>query len=269
MARVDASPADPVAAFYDSLASTYDRLYPDWDAAAREQGDVLHGQVAAVLGPGPLAVVDVAVGIGTQLIGLAGRGHRMTGTDISGEAVLRAGAECTVRGIEAGRGVADMRALPFRDASFDVALCADNAVAHLLAPAALVAALEEMRRVTRPGGVVLVTVRDYAEARASRLPGTLPQVSDNGIAVQVWHWHEDGEHYDLEHYALDHDALDHDALAQAGESWKVTCRRTTMWALLPNDLLGCAARAGLTNAEWVAPRESGFFQPLMVARAPA
>jgi hypothetical protein len=69
---------DAVAAFYDSLAATYDRLYPDWVAASAEQGDALHSLVSTTTGPGALRILDVAVGIGigTQLIGLAAHGPR-------------------------------------------------------------------------------------------------------------------------------------------------------------------------------------------------
>jgi ubiquinone/menaquinone biosynthesis C-methylase UbiE len=54
--------------------------------------------------------------------------------------------------------VADVHALPFEDASFDV-VHAHQVLQHLTDP---VAALREMRRVARPGGVVAVRDADYA-----------------------------------------------------------------------------------------------------------
>lgn len=54
--------------------------------------------------------------------------------------------------------VADVHALPFEDASFDV-VHAHQVLQHLVDP---VAALREMRRVTRPGGLVAVRDADYA-----------------------------------------------------------------------------------------------------------
>lgn len=54
--------------------------------------------------------------------------------------------------------VADVMALPFDDGSFDV-VHAHQVLQHLPDP---VAALREMRRVTRPGGVVAVRDADYA-----------------------------------------------------------------------------------------------------------
>jgi len=57
---------------------------------------------AAAIGPilerecaraGPLRVLDGACGIGTQALGLAGRGHRITGCDLNAAAVERARQE--------------------------------------------------------------------------------------------------------------------------------------------------------------------------------
>ncbi|MFF4083474.1 hypothetical protein ACFYZN_29315 [Streptomyces sp. NPDC001777] len=80
-------------------------------------------------------------------------------------------------------------------------------------------ALAEMRRVLRPDGLL----RD-------RPASTPPQVhrsvdcadgEERTVTFQLWHWHDDGEHYDLEHFQL---------LPAAGE-WRVQVRRTTYWAL--------------------------------------
>jgi hypothetical protein len=33
------------AGFYDDLAASYHRIYPDWEASSRRQGDALHAEV--------------------------------------------------------------------------------------------------------------------------------------------------------------------------------------------------------------------------------
>ncbi|MCJ1676276.1 hypothetical protein MTF65_02665 [Streptomyces sp. APSN-46.1] len=43
--------------------------------------------------------------------------------------------------------------------------------------------------------------------------------------------------------------------------------RTTYWALGRDRLAGLAAEAGFVDPEWRMPQETGFFQPLLVARA--
>ncbi len=247
---------DGPAAFYDSLAATYHHLYPDWDAACREQGRALHRLLVSANQPGPLSVLDTAVGIGTQLLGLAEFGHRVTGTDVSREAVRRARSECVTRRILANLTVADMRNLPFADAEFDALICADNALAHLMFQDEVVAALREHRRVTRPDGAVLISIRDYDQARVEQRPGTLPQVSGDSIAFQVWDWHDDHARYDLQHFQL----------TKEDGAWQVVGRRASCWAMTRAELSACADEAGLVDARWREPDETGFFQPLLTAR---
>lgn len=248
------------AEFYDQLAATYDRLYPDWELACREQGQALHALLCRELGPGPHRVLDAAVGIGTQLLGLTGLGHRVYGTDISHGAVRRAAAESARRGADAALGVADMRALPFAEAGFDAVVCADNAVPHLMSRADVTRALGEMRRVTRPGGTVLLSIRDYDLARREHPTGTPPQVSGTGgevtITFQVWRWREDGARYDLQHFQL----------VGEGRGWRVACRTASYWAITRAELGDCAERAGLSELEWLQPEDSGFFQPVLMGR---
>ena len=112
------------------------------------------------LQPG-LSLLDVGCGPGTITLDLARHvaPGAVVGVDTS-EAVLdiaRTAAE------QAGEPavtfqVADAMALPFDDDTFDV-VHAHQVLQHLTDP---VAALRELRRVTRPGGVVAVRDADYA-----------------------------------------------------------------------------------------------------------
>jgi SAM-dependent methyltransferase len=247
------------AVFYDDLAPGYHRLYRDWDAAINEQARALDLLLGSRLGNGPDRILDCAVGVGTQTLGLLQLGHRLWGTDISIGAVERARSECHQRGLEAELGAADMRMLPFRDDSFDAVICADNAVAHLPSIHDAVRAFREMGRVTRPGGVIIASIRDYAAARRDRLPGTLPQVNNTSgvqtIAFQVWDWLADGRRYDLKHFSL----------TPRGDTWDVTTRCSTLYAFTEAELVECAEQAGLQDIEWRAPPGIDFFQPVVVA----
>lgn len=248
-----------VARFYDELADDYHLIYSDWDASIRQQGNALD----ALIGQDRAAVLDCSCGIGTQAIGLALRGHRVTGTDLSPRAVARAAREAAGRSLELRTAIADMRRLPFADGRFDAVVCADNALPHLLTERDAHAALAEMRRVLRPGGVLLVSTRPYDDLVRDRPTSTPPQVhriadgDERTVTFQLWHWHDDGEHYDLEHFQLH----------PAGADWRVQVRRTTYWALGRDRLTGLAAKAGFVDLGWRMPQESGFFQPLLVARA--
>jgi SAM-dependent methyltransferase len=98
-------------------------------------------------------VLDVGCGDGEVLAGLVRWGAlpaRLVGVDVRADAVARA----HVHWPEIGLDVADATALPYRDASFDLALCftlftsiLDDGIARQVAG--------EVRRVLRPGGALL------------------------------------------------------------------------------------------------------------------
>lgn len=238
-----------VARFYDQLAADYHLIYDDWDGSTERQGRALDTVIRAALGPEPATVLDCACGIGTQAVGLALRGHRVTGTDIS--------------------PAADMRALPFGDGSFDVVVCADNSLPHLLTDDDLLTALGEMRRVLRDGGLLLISTRPYDQIRRSRPVSTAPQLHGSGagrtVTFQLWDWSEDGERYDLERFQLI-PADDDDTGDDTGDDWRVEVRRTTYRALTERQLAALVTDAGFDGPAWRQPEDSGFFQPLLTAR---
>jgi glycine/sarcosine N-methyltransferase len=238
-------PAHPPAAFYDDLAASYDRIYPDWQASSQRQGDALHAVIAGELGPGPHRVLDCAVGIGTQLLGLAANGHRLAGSDISPGAVGRAHAECRRRGVQAGLAVADMRALPFADGAVDVVVCADNSLPHLLTAEDVTGALGEMGRVARPG-------RSGRGDHARLRPGP-PGAAVHHAAVSV---------------AGDRRVDGHLPAVGLVARRRVAQRQTAYWALTRAQLSGFARQAGLAAPQWRVPDQTGFFQPLLLAHAP-
>lgn len=248
--------------FYDGLAEGYHLLYPDWEETVLQQGEALDALVRGQLGDTTQDVLDCACGIGTQAIGLARCGHRVTGTDLSPRAAARAVREAAAAGLRLRAAAADMRALPFPADRFDAVLCADNSVAHLLTPDVLEAALSSMLRVLRPGGLLVIGLRDYTEARRARWSSTPPRTAPtaNGgraVSFQLWDWHEDGEHYDFEHFQL----LPDDS--PSGDGWQVRVRRTTSWAMPREQLTDAAARAGFRDLVWRDPAETGFFQPVL------
>ncbi|WP_433893787.1 class I SAM-dependent methyltransferase [Streptomyces sp. CA-111067] len=257
-------PSD-VARFYDRLAADYHLLYADWDASMSRQGAALDRIIGAALGQGddrgPFSVLDCSCGIGTQSIALGLRGHRVTGTDISPSAAARAVREAALRDVPLRAAGADMRQLPFADGRFDVVLSADNSLPHLLSAPDVRAALGEMRRVVRDGGLLVLSTRPYDEIRRTRPASTLPQLAPapggRAVTFQLWDWHDDGEHYDLEHFQLVSD----------GPDWRVEVRRTSYWALTRRQLTGFVTEAGFAGPEWTEPERSGFFQPVLTARA--
>ena len=188
-----------VRAFYDSVAEQYHLIFEDWERSVERQADVL-APLLSQRWSDARHVLDAAVGIGTQALGLAARGFRVTGSDLAPAAVARARREARSRRLQLELACADFRALPFADGSADVVIACDNALPHLLSTSEIRRALAELRRCVRPGGGCLVSMRDYPSPPA---PGTVESrpygVREwNGaryFAEQEWRW--EGETYRL------------------------------------------------------------------------
>ncbi|MGI5531374.1 class I SAM-dependent methyltransferase [Streptomyces syringium] len=118
-----------------------------------------------------MAVLDIGCGPGTitaDLAALVPQGQ-VTGLDAAADVLERARAVARERGLDNVRfTTGDVHALDFPDGSFDV-VHAHQVLQHVGDP---VAALREMRRVCRPGGVVAVRDADYAAMTwYPRVPG--------------------------------------------------------------------------------------------------
>lgn len=134
--------------------SIYAFQHPPLDLPAR----VL--ELAAVRGDE--TVVDVGCGNGAYLGALARRGHtgQVLGVDLSAGMLRAARARAPQARLAAG----DAAALPLRDHASDLTL-AMHMLYHVPAPRA---AVRELRRVTRPGGRVLVVLNGRDHLRELR-----------------------------------------------------------------------------------------------------
>lgn len=123
-------------------------------------------------------VLDVGCGRGLMMIGAALRlvdGHAIgidiwQASDQSGNTSDGAVANAVIAGVSRRVEVrtADMRALPFPAASFDVVL-SHWAVHNLAVPADRALALAEMTRVLRPGGILLLADIGHRHTYAEQL----------------------------------------------------------------------------------------------------
>jgi SAM-dependent methyltransferase len=120
-----------------------------WYAGQRAIASALLEPAIGGGGPRPRRLLDAGCGTGFNLLALSGLG-RAVGVDLAPEAI----AFCRERGVRAVR--ASLLALPFPDASFD-AVTSFDAIYHAWVTDDR-AAVAEMARVVRPGGVVLVRV---------------------------------------------------------------------------------------------------------------
>ncbi len=247
-----------VRAFYDELAPLYHLVYEDWEASVARQGTAL----ASLIGEhwaGTRTVLDAAVGIGTQALGLLARGFRVIGSDLSRGAVDRARREAAARHLPLACLVADFGALPVRTASVDVVLICDNALPHLETPQDIETALAECFRCARPGGGCLISMRDYGPPPP---PGTV-EVRPYGERVwagrrydvrQVWSWR--GPHYDL---AFEIVPLD-------GSAESATTHKSSYLAIPVAQVVELMKGVGFESVRRVDAR---FFQPVLVGTRPA
>ncbi|WP_371792572.1 hypothetical protein OG285_27990 [Streptomyces sp. NBC_01471] len=113
----------------------------------------------------------------------------------------------------------------------------------------------------RPGGLLLLSTRRFGQLRREQPQSTPPQVrdgtaEDRTITFQLWDWHPDGERYDLEHFQL----------LPGDGTWVTRTRHATHWALTQAEAAGFAATAGFTETSRHEPVDTGFFQPVLVAK---
>jgi SAM-dependent methyltransferase len=244
-----------VRAFYDGLAPWYHLIYENWDASVVRQGAELASIIRERWGAGARFVLDAALGIGTQALGLLGQGFRVVGSDLSPGAVSRARVEAGRRGLALPCHVADFRALAIRAAAVDVVLVGDNALPHLDSEPDVEAALAEWRRCVRAGGGCVISMRDYGTPPA---PGTV-EVRPYGERVwegrryrlrQVWTWH--GPRYDV---ALE--IADADDPAPPPRA----VLTTSYLAITPACVAELMSAAGFTSVQRLDGR---FFQPILV-----
>jgi glycine/sarcosine N-methyltransferase len=253
--------ADPVRGFYDALADDYHRIFEDWDAAVVRQGDVLARLLGRLGAHAGAAILDCTCGIGTQALGLAARGYRVHGTDLSGGAIARARREAARLGIAASFAVADVRELETAvPGSYDAVVALDNSLSHLETAEDLALAVRGMAVRTATGGIVLASVRDYDALAARRETSTHPRVrlEDGGRSVtfQLWTWDDDGEGYEAEMLLL----------AESPSGWHVSSSRTRLRALRRSDLVEAFTAAGLDDVAVHEPAGSDYYQPVVAGR---
>ena len=176
--------------FYDGLALDYHLVYKDWHAAVERQGDALDRLIRA-LHKNPVDVLDCSCGIGTQAIGLARLGYRVQGTDISERSLERARIEAARFGVDIAFAACDFRDLKPVAGTFDVVISCDNAIPHLLTDEDLSQAFRAMRSKLRPGGLLVISVRDYDQMLVDRPAMATPQINPGPprkVVVRLHDW---------------------------------------------------------------------------------
>lgn len=244
--------------FYDNMATQYDKLFANWQATTKEQAQLLDRLFRSYGFTAAARILDCACGIGTQAVGLAAMGYGITASDISDgeleEAKVRAQRNAAT--IDFAR--ADFCALEdVFSQQFDIVICMDNALPHMLSQSALEAAVKSITGRVAPGGLFVASIRDYDALLQEKPPYSPPYIhkTDKGqrVSFQTWSWR--GDHYDLVQYIIDD-----------GETLQVSKFPCTYRATRREELTELLLNSGCSAVDWKFPEETGFYQPIVVAR---
>ena len=244
--------------FYDNMATQYDKLFQDWHATTREQAVILN-RIFVDNGFGRTAqILDCACGIGTQAIGLAALGYHVTASDISDGELAEAADRAEKNGVKIRFEHADFCALSdtFSE-QFDIVIAMDNALPHMLTGEALESAVRSITGQIKPGGIFVASIRDYDSLLAEKPPYSPPYIhkTEKGqrVSFQTWVW--SGNNYQLTQYIID----DEDNLQIS----KFVCEYR---ATRREELTNLLRANGCRDVVWMFPDETGFYQPILVAR---
>jgi SAM-dependent methyltransferase len=126
-------------------------------------------------------VLDVACGYGRHALGLAGRGLRVVGLDLSAYLLGLARSGAAEQRVSARFVRGDMRLLPFH-ASFDAAMCLGGSFGQFATEDEDLALLRETAQVLKPGGRFLLDVANR-DGMLSRFVGKDWDRLDDGTVV--------------------------------------------------------------------------------------
>jgi SAM-dependent methyltransferase len=183
------------APFYDAVVDRYHLFYRDWQATLQREGMTLRRTLPPTEYP---KVLDASCGTGTQSIALAQQGYTVTAADInthmiekSRENAVHFKVDEKITFVAAG-----FLELPGHvSGPFDAVITKGNALPHLLTDDDLQAALRNFYDLLRPGGAVVVGMRDYdmiIEDRIRFVPGQFHDGPDEQfILFDIWDY-DDG-----------------------------------------------------------------------------
>ena len=246
---------------YEPLADHYHLIFDDWDQAIERQARILNPLLAAQGCGHPLKILDCACGIGTQALGFASFGHRVVASDLSRAAVRRATREAERRGLEISFHVSDMTSLmEIADRDFDVVVAMDNALPHLTAEQ-LVRAIKAAGSKLKSNGLFVASIRDYDALILQRPPMQQPAFygieGKRRIVHQVWDWIDEAR-YTLHLFIT----------TQSDQEWTTHHFVSEYRAVQRSEVSRVLQSTGFQDVRWLMPAESGFYQPLVVARWP-
>lgn len=244
--------------FYDNMATQYDKLFQDWQSTTREQAVILDKMFSECGFDRDAQILDCACGIGTQAIGLASLGYQVTASDISDGELAEAKERAEKNAVQIRFEHADFCALSDTfQVQFDIVIAMDNALPHMLSSDALEKAISSIAAQTRPGGIIVASIRDYDSILAEKPSYSPPYIhkTEKGqrVSFQTWGWRD--ENYRLTQYIIDDE-----------ESLRISKFECEYRATRREEFTRLFLANGCYDVVWKFPEETGFYQPIVVAK---
>jgi len=181
--------------FYDAVAEHYHLFFRDWRATMERESAYFR---RAFRDCGVKSVLDASCGPGTQAIGLAMHRMKVVAADPSPKMLESARAKAADFKVadKVTFVQTDFLSLPGAvNGPFDAVITKGNALTHLLNDADILAALRNFYALLRPGGTVVVGIRDFdllLEDRPRFVPGQIhdEDTKRDFILFDVWDWND-------------------------------------------------------------------------------
>jgi SAM-dependent methyltransferase len=220
---------------YADLAAVYEWLTPE--PLLTPEGNVAAFEAWIDPLPAGAHMLDCAAGVGLLAVGLARRGFLAEATDISPAMIERTKALAAECGVDVRANVTAWEDLSGQP-RFDAVFCVGNSIAHA---EDRVGALEGMAGVLKPGGLLVITSRNWERERdaGSRLEVDDRLVERRGrraVISRAWIIPEEWDEPHVVHVGVSF--LDGDALETVSE-------RLTVWPFTPSELATDLRTSGL------------------------
>ena len=240
------------------MASHYDKLFLDWNATTKEQAVLLQSIFRKFNCNDGASVLDCACGIGTQAIGLAALGYNVTASDISDGEISEARTRAKKANVDIRFANADFCALSrvFSE-KFDIVIAMDNALPHMLTSEDLGRAVNSIANQIKENGIFVGSIRDYDALLQDKPPYSPPYIHETEkgkrVSFQTWIWNDD--RYKLTQYIIDDE-----------ETLQINKFECEYKATRRDELSALFTANGCEEVIWMFPEETGFYQPIIVAR---
>lgn len=250
--------ADITQTFYNSMASQYDKLFLDWQTTTKEQAKLLDRIFQNNGYDHNAKILDCACGIGTQAVGLGLLGYFVTGSDLSSGELAEAKKRADQNHVAIRLEQADFCSLSktFSE-QFDIIIAMDNALPHMLTNEALESAVKSITNQIAPSGMFVASIRDYDSLLEKKPTYSPPYIhkTDKGqrVSFQTWEWI--GDNYQFIQYIIDDEG--EPQISKFSCEYRAVRRKELTDLLLAN---------GCKEVLWKMPDETGFYQPIVVAK---